>query len=119
MMDNPGQINLAEIVRAISTADVMIFRFSIIEQRLLFDARSNGQEGPLLRLVPRVNNSQERFRTLRQLRPAFPSVEHIIAFRWDKFVSSLKTDGIWDAVEDRARQSGVPNTDGMCRRIFG
>jgi hypothetical protein len=118
MMDNPGNINLNEIVRAINSADVMVFRFSIIEKRLLFDARANAEEGPLLKLVPRVNSAQERFRSLRELRPAFPLPENIIAFSWGKFISSLKTDGIWDVVEERARRSGFPNTDEMCRRVF-
>ncbi len=118
MMDNPGQHNLSEMLRAISRSDVMVFRFSIIEQRLLFDARSNEAEGPLLRLVPRVNSAQERFRSLQQLRPAFPAPENIIAFTWGKFVSSLRTDGIWDAVEERARRSGFPGTDRMCRDVF-
>lgn len=118
MMDNPGQHNLPEMLRTISRADVMVFRFTIIEQRLLFDARVNGEEGPLLRLVPRVNSAQERFRSLQQLRPAFPSPENIIAFSWGKFVSSLRTDGVWDAVEERARRSGFPGTDAMCQGIF-
>lgn len=118
MIENPGHHDLTEMLRTISTSDVMVFRFAIIEQRLLFDARFHGDEGPLLRLVPRVNSAKERFRNLQTLRPDFPAPYNIIAFSWSKFVTSLRADGVWDAVEERARRSGFPGTDRMCQSVF-
>ncbi|MCX6021121.1 MAG: hypothetical protein NTZ05_05225 [Chloroflexi bacterium] len=111
MMDNPSPVNLEEMVRTIATVDVMVFRFAIFEKRLLFDARWNSDAGPLLTLAPRVTSAQERFRNLQQLRPMFPLPHNIIAFAWGRTTPSLKLDGVWTAIEERARSSGYPNTE--------
>ncbi len=69
-MDEFG-MNLEEVREVIDTAEVLVIRFAILEKRLLLDARHNENEAPLLQLVPKASSVEERFRSLKQLRPHF------------------------------------------------
>lgn len=118
MMDNDFEIDLSEIKHVIETADVMLIRFPLMEKRLLLDARCDGEEGPLVKVVPRVNSVAERFRHLRKLRPRFPVPKNIVSFSWPKYVNSLETLGIWQAIEDRLRNTGYAESAEECREVF-
>ncbi len=71
-------LDLDEVRNVIATADVVIVRFRILEPRLLIDARSSATEGPLIKLVPRASNVEERFHSLKALRPRFPLPDKIM-----------------------------------------
>ena len=105
-MDNDYGIDLAEIRRVIGTADVLIVRFAIVEKRLLIDSRINDLDGPLIKVVSRVQSMEERLEGLQQLRPRFPSPDKIMSFWWPRHIESLQTSGIWNAVSERMASLG-------------
>ena len=57
MLDSSIPIDLDEIKHVIRTADVMLVRFELFDKRLLFDARYDSDEGPLLKVVPRAGSA--------------------------------------------------------------
>jgi hypothetical protein len=61
-------------------------------------------------LVPPARSAEERFRSLRQLRPRFSLPERIIAIQWPKFVDRLETSGVWGGITERLSASGFPQT---------
>lgn len=105
-MDNDYPIDVDEILSVLGTAEVFVFRFLIIAKRLLVDPRANDRQGPLVKLVDPVNSAEERFRTLRQLRPGFSLPERITVIHWPKFVDRLETSGVWAGVQQRVLASG-------------
>ncbi len=107
-MDTDYGIDLAAVFAVIDTAEVIIFRFVTIHQRLLFDARHNEMEGPLLKLVSRATSLEERFKAIKQLRPRFKLPEKITAIWWPKYVDSLVTLGVWERVLRRIGGAGFP-----------
>jgi hypothetical protein len=109
LMDNDYGIDLDEVKRVIGMADVMMLRFVIVPQRLLLDARFSELDGPMLKIVPRVNGARERFRELRRLRPRFALPDRITAVAWPRRVASLESTGVWAAVEARLAASGFPD----------
>ena len=118
MLDNEYPIDLSEIKHVIQTADVMLIRFSIFDKRLLFDARFDDTEGPMLKLVPRASSAAERFRSLKKLRPRFPLPKNIISFTWPKHIYTMETDGVWQAIQNRVYSSGHVEADQECDDTF-
>src|SRR5438874_3605524 len=70
-MDNDYALDIDQIIRTIESAEVVTFRFMLLEKRLLIDNRTNEIDGPMARLVNRVGSSEERFRSIRRMRPGF------------------------------------------------
>ncbi len=117
-MDNDYALNLDEIFRTIETADVLRVRFLLINKRVLFDIRFNELDGPLIRVVSRSGSSEESFRNLKRLRPRFPLPDKMTAIWWPKYVSSLVSTGVWQAIINRIAESGYSESVSQCETIF-
>ncbi len=109
-MDNDFSIDLADIAATVHTAEVVAIRFVSTSQRLLLDFRSSELDGPMVRVVEPVTTVEERYRSLRRLRPRFAAPEKIVAIWWPRFVASLETTGIWDEILERVRDAGHPES---------
>jgi len=107
-MDTDYAIDLGAVFAVIDNAEVIIFRFVTIPQRLLFDARHSDVEGPLLKTIPRATSLEERARALKQLRPRFNIPERITAIWWPKYVRSLQGSSVWGHIQRRMAQEGYP-----------
>jgi hypothetical protein len=105
-MDNDFALDYDEIIRTVRTADVVTFRFVIVTQRLLIDNRSSEIDPPLVKLVPRATSVEERFRSLKQLRPRFRLPDKISAIWWPKYVDTMVEHGVWDTVVRRISDAG-------------
>ena len=117
-MDNDYELNVEEIVQTVESAEVLTLRFVVISQRLLIDNRYTAVDGPMLKLVTPVKTAEERFRSLKQLRPRFRIPDKICSVWWPKHVESLATSGVWSAVARRTIDSGNPFAPQLCEDIF-
>ena len=77
-------IDLDEVRRVIDAAEVLVVRFAVTDRRLLIDTRTNDQFGPLIKVVPCPANAEERFRSLKVMRPRFRVPERILTFEWPR-----------------------------------
>lgn len=117
-MDNDYELNVDEIVQTVESAEVLTLRFVVLSQRLLIDARFSSIDGPLLKLVPAVKTAEERFRSLKQLRPRFRIPEKICSVWWPKHIESLATSGVWPAIARRIIDSSSPGAAQLCEEVF-
>ncbi len=117
-MDNEFALDIDEIVKTVRSAEVITFRFVIVNQRLLIDYRTSEIDPPLVRVVPRATSVEERFRALKQLRPRFRLPEKISAIWWPKFVEGLVEYGIWDAVVQRMVETGFSEAPRQCDAVL-
>ncbi len=115
-MESDFGVDVSEVLEVINTAEVFVVMFPLFERRLLVDARTAGTEGPLIRIVSRARNAEERFRDLRRMRPRFPAPERIVAFQWPRSVRTLVNSGVWQAIEDRVRSLGA--VESTCRAVL-
>jgi hypothetical protein len=106
-VDDDLGVDLSEVLSVVNTADVFVVMFQIFERRLLVDARNDGGETPLIRVVDRVRSSEERFRELQRLRPRLKAPERIVAFQWGHSVRTFVESGVWRAIEERVRALGA------------
>jgi hypothetical protein len=109
-LDNDFPVNVGEILEVIRTAEVLIFRFLIVPQRLLVDPRHSASEGPLVKVVPPAGSAEERFRSLKQLRPSFALPERITVIHWPKLIARLEESGVWAGIERRIAEAGFPQS---------
>lgn len=121
-MDNDYVLNLDDIIRTIETAEVIRIRFLLLDKRLLVDNRYNEFEGPLIKIVNRSGSSEESFRNLKRLRPRFPLPDKMTAIYWPKYINTLYTCGVWQALTKRIADTGftdsVRNCDSILRELL-
>src|SRR3989304_7206784 len=82
------------------------------------DPRSNDVDGPMIGVVPMAASPEERFKSLRQLRPRFPRADSITIVPWTKYVASLQRLGVWDHVVRRFAEAGDPGLVRQCQACF-
>lgn len=117
-MDNIYDLDYEAILSTVRAADVLAFRFVTVPDRLLLDNRVSESEGPMVKLVPRVNSAEERFKSLKILRPRFRLPKKISAIWWPRYIGGLVESGIWDAITDRIANNGFPDTARACDDIL-
>ncbi len=111
-------IDLDEVRRVIDAADVLVVRLSVTDRRLLVDTRANENEGPMIRVVPPVATGEERFKSLKMLRPRFRTPERILTFQWPRHARALRDAGIWDHIARRLVGAGWSDTARQCDEAF-
>jgi len=117
-MDNDFFLDYEEIKKTVKNAEVVTFRFVIVNQRLLIDNRYSEIDPPLVKLVPRATSIEERFRSLKQLRPRFRLPEKISAIWWPKFVETMVQRGVWDAIVQRIEKAGFSEAAQECESVL-
>jgi hypothetical protein len=118
-MDNDYILNLDEILHTVETAEVVRIRFGLLDKRLLIDNRSSEFEGPMVKVVNRSGSSEESFRSLKRLRPRFPLPEKMTAIMWPKYVSTLQSTGVWNAIVARVAATGHADSTRQCDEVLG
>lgn len=109
---------MEEVTRVIDTADVLVVRFAILDKRLLVDARTNEKDGPLIAVVPRATSVEERFKSLKMLRPRFPLPEKITSFMWPRHVDTFRSAGLCERIEKRLVALGGEEMIARCEEAF-
>ena len=111
-------IDLEEVRRVIDAAEVLVIRFSLMSRRLLIDTRTSDTEGPMVRAVPGASSAEERFRSMKVLRPHFRVPERILTFHWPRHCRAMTEAGIWDYIARRVVALGWSDTAGQCDAAF-
>ncbi|MDT7944238.1 MAG: hypothetical protein RQ985_06815 [Dehalococcoidia bacterium] len=100
-MDDFG-LDMDEALRAIDAAEVLVVRFAVLDKRLLVDFRTSQLEGPFIALVPKAGSLEERYKSLKRLRPRFPLPDKIVALMWHRTsVDTFRLSGLWDHIVAR------------------
>jgi hypothetical protein len=84
----------------------------------LIDNRFSDVDPPLVKLVPKVTSAEERFKSLKALRPRFRLPNKISAIWWPRYVRSLGEHGVWDAIARRIVDNGYPAAAGDLDEIM-
>lgn len=111
-------IDLDEVRRVIDAAEVLVVRFSVTDRRLLVDSRTNDDTGPLIRVVAPATSAEERFRSLKIMRPRFRVPERILTFQWPRHARALAEAGIWDQIARRLVALGWTDTAQQCDEAY-
>ncbi|MBI4307192.1 MAG: hypothetical protein HY684_00100 [Chloroflexi bacterium] len=117
-MDGDFRLDVAEIVKNIETAEIICLYFPLLRKTLLLDTRFDVEDEPMVKIVPMVDTVEERFRTLRRLRPRFPKPESLTVIPWPKYVDSLLRLGIWQKLVQRFIATGHKGAVRSCQETL-
>ncbi|MFN8507011.1 MAG: hypothetical protein U0547_05525 [Dehalococcoidia bacterium] len=117
-MNEEYGVDLDEVFSVIDSSDVLVVRFHMIQKRLLADFRTKAGVGPFLAVVPRAESVEDRFRTIRRMRPDFGFPEKVMSFAWPRSVPVLLASGTWQHLVDRMAELGGADAVEMCGRIM-
>lgn len=116
-MDDFG-LDIEEVTKVIESANVLVVRFAIVDKRLLIDTRTTDQEGPFIGVVPKAGSIEERFKSLKRLRPLFPLPEKIMSFMWPRHMETFRKSGLWNRIEQRLVGLGGEKMVRRCNEVF-
>ncbi|MFH1140491.1 MAG: hypothetical protein V1724_02220 [Chloroflexota bacterium] len=105
-MDGDFDLDINEIHRAVTGAEVLSIFFPLVGKSLIIDTRCSARDGPMVRLVPRAGSREERYRRLQRMRPRFPRPDNFVAIHWPRYVVSLVQSGAVEWIRRRLEQSG-------------
>lgn len=111
-------VDLGEVFKVIATADVLIVRFHIIPRRLLVDFRTKPGVPPFMAIVDQAESVEERFRSIKRMRPEFPFPEKVMSFAWPRMTPVLMAAGVWDRIVDRMTGLGGHEATELCGRTM-
>ncbi|MBI2847173.1 MAG: hypothetical protein HYX82_04745 [Chloroflexi bacterium] len=117
-MDSDFRLDIGEVGRNIESAEVISLYFPLLRKTLLMDTRHNGGEEPMIKVVPMVDSVEERFRSLRKLRPRLPKPDSITVIPWPKYVGSIVRLGIWDKIVQRFVATGHKEAVKACEEAL-
>jgi hypothetical protein len=110
--ENGMLVDLEELRKVVDNADVFTIGFRMFPQRLIVDARTTENAGPMIRLVEPVASVEERFFWLGKERPAFGAPERFTFFVWPHSVRYFEESGLADMIRNRTYASGFEEVRG-------
>ena len=102
--------NLENVKETILESDVVSIFFPFLGKSVIIDSRTNDTEGPILLLTDMVKTPKERVDSLKQIRPSFQTINEIVLIPWVRYVSTLKSSGIWGGILDKMLKLGQEKT---------
>jgi hypothetical protein len=111
-------VDLDEVLQVIDSADVLVVRLHLVQERLLVDFRAKPGIPPLLAVVPRAESVEDRFRSIKKLRPEFPFPEKVMSFHWPRTMPVMLASGVWQHIVDRVSDIGGIETKEACGKIM-
>ncbi len=117
-MDNEYLVDYSDILKTVRGTDVVAFRFVTVPERLLIDNRFTETDAPMVKLVPKVATAEERFKSLKILRPRFKLPDKITAIWWPRYIDGLVETGIWDAIVQRIVGNGFGGAAEECDALL-
>ena len=117
-MDGDFRLDLGEVAKNLETAEVVCIYFSLLRKTLLIDTRYDVEDEPHVKIVPMANSVEERFRSIKRLRPRFPRPESITVIPWPKYVDSIVRLGLWDKLVGRFVSLGQKGAIRACQRVL-
>jgi hypothetical protein len=118
LMSDEFGVDLEEVFKVIDAADVLVVRFHIVQQRLLVDFRTKPGIGPMAAMVPRAESVEDRFRSIKRLRPDFGFPEKVMSFSWPRTLPVLVAAGVWEHLVQRMSALGGEEAERACAAVM-
>jgi hypothetical protein len=104
--DNGFEPDMGEVARVVDSAEILVIRFPLFEDRLLIVFRCHDDAGPYIQVVPPVGGFEERVRFLRAVRPQFAVPQQIMVLQWPRTIQGLLDAGVLQLIVDRLVRTG-------------
>ena len=110
--ENGMLVDLEELRKVVDNADVFTIGFRMFPERLIVDARTRENAGPMVRVVEPVTSVEERFFWLGTERPSFGAPERFTFFVWPHSVRYFEESGLGEMIRNRIYSLGFEEAGG-------
>ncbi len=111
-------VDLDKVFQAIDTSEVLVVRFHFIEKRLLIDFRTRQGTPPLIQVVNKAESVEDRFRSIKKLRPSLPFPDKVNALPWPRQIGTFVASGVWPHIVERMAALGGGDAQSQCERAL-
>ena len=111
-------VDLDKAFHAIDTSEVLVIRFHFLEKRLLADFRTRQGVAPLMLVVEKAESAEDRFRSIKKLRPSLPFPERVNALQFPRHIGTFVASGIWPHLVARMVALGGDEAAAQCARAL-
>lgn len=115
---NEEDLDLNEVLHAVDNAEILSIIFPILRKSLVIDNRFDDDTPPLVRIMPQANSGQERYRSIRRLRPHLPRPQNLTAVPWNRYVRSLQESSVIEHIRKRLEQAGYQEANAALNNAF-
>jgi hypothetical protein len=112
--DNGVLVDFKEIGAVIDDAGVFSLGFPHFPERLLVDARSNEEEGPLVQVVEPAGSMRQRLTWLYRRRPSLGAPQSLSFLVWPHSISLLVQSAVWERIRHRVSADIEPDVRAQC-----
>ena len=109
--ENGIEIDPEHVNYVLNNADVLTIAFPLFSERLLFDTRTQGSEGPMVAIVEPVASVQERYHWLGQHRGGFGAPTAFSFFAWPHTIRSLVERDVLAPLRERLEADARESLD--------
>jgi len=117
-IDGSFGIDPQEVIRNVETAEVICLHFPLLNKTVVVDTRSDIEDPPLIKVLPKAKSVEDRLRSLRKLRPRFAQPDKVTIIPWPNYVDSMVRLGIWGALVRRMASIGHAGSAADCDRVL-
>jgi hypothetical protein len=117
-MDGDFRLDIEDVAKKVNTSEVLLIYFPLLRMTLLVDTRFNENCSPLVAVMPMASSIEDRFRSLRKLRPYLGRPKGVSLVAWTRYAESLVRLGIWDMLIQRFVDSGHRDTILECEEAL-
>jgi hypothetical protein len=112
--ENGVMVDLDDVAKLVSEADVFTVGFANFPERLIVDTRSDMNETPMVQVVEPASGPRDRLAWLQRRRPSLGAPHAFSFMAWPHSPSFMRDTGIWDRIRQQVKADTDLNIDSQC-----
>ena len=116
--ENGVLVDLEDVAKLVSEADVFTVGFAHFPERLIVDTRSDMKEAPLVQVVEPASGPRDRLAWLRRRRPSLGSPRSFTFMAWPHSPAFMQETGVWDRIRHQVNAENDLGVDSQCEQAL-
>ena len=116
--ENGVMVDLDDVAKLVSEADVFTVGFANFAERLIVDTRSDMNETPMVQVVEPASGPRDRLAWLQRRRPSLGAPRAFTFMAWPHSPSFMRDTGIWDRIRQQVNADTDLNIDSQCEQAI-
>jgi hypothetical protein len=116
--ENGVLVDLEDVAKLVSEADVFTVGFSNFPERLIVDTRSNMKETPMVKVVEPASGPRDRLAWLQRRRPSLGAPRAFTFMAWPHSPLFMQETGVWDRIRRQVNADTDLSIDAQCEQAL-
>jgi hypothetical protein len=112
--ENGVLVDLDDVAKLVSEADVFTVGFANFPERLIVDTRSNMNEAPMIKVVEPASGPRDRLAWLQRRRPSLGAPRAFTFMAWPHSPGFMQETGVWERIRHQVNADNDLGVDTQC-----